>query len=93
MNARIRVDLLDRLIQRIHKQHKRQELVQKLNTLNMRGKEAEAYYNQSKNLRKRIEESLANKNLDSASIANYTIKIFQSHPTSTQLLVCFLLLL
>lgn len=40
------------------------------------------YFNQSKNTLKQVEEELARKKVDPASIANYAIKTFPSPCTS-----------
>lgn len=78
INAGIRVDWLDLLIWRIHEERECQQLVQKVNMFRTQGKKAEAYSNQPKNHLKQVEKTLAQKNLNSASMANYTIKVFQS---------------
>lgn len=65
-----------------------QELVQQVNTLMMQVKEAEAYYNQLKNLLKQADEKLAKKNLDPVYVAKYAIKASNALAPRTSCLSC-----
>lgn len=49
-----------------------------MNGLREQVNEVETYYNQLKNLLQQAEEKLAKKNLDPASVVDYTIKVFKS---------------
>lgn len=73
--AHIRVDWLDLILQRIHKDRQCQPLFQKVFTTQV--KEQEAYLHQTKNLPKKARQSLAKKKPSSTSMMNYQITILQ----------------
>lgn len=78
MSGGIRIDWLDRLLREIHEKKKYQELVQQVNTLNAQMKEAEKYFNLTKNQLKQAEEKLKKNTTDPALVANYDIKALRS---------------
>lgn len=78
MSAEIKIDWLDGLIRKIHKKQECQELVLQINMLRVLVKEAETYFNHSKNLLRQDQDKLVTKRLGAGSPTNYTKKFFQS---------------